>query len=341
MKQIGTITAHPLLNKEIRPISSWYEWLQLWQETVTIEGLLGLLHVGFTVPLKAPHYGDTRDYTRVDRIIFYLTVADGRLDVSELTKQDDIPIEYEYGADKFGNTQRLGQSGLRKILAHKAFDMLAANFFGTELVFTDNREFNWPWTDEIMQKPLFPAIQMFFRTERDCIDRLCVRNLTLRRECSHGEEKALAFLFNVSRFIWEWQEWDVCRFSSNDQDRMKRLNISMRATVNAAKPWVIEVLSCTGELERLRPKLLELDGRCVSKLKDIALRQELKDHRHPVNKDRKVASLEEACFTGSEAAWLLKAHELMKGVHKKLSEIKRVELKREEAKDKLRELTAK
>jgi hypothetical protein len=76
---------------------------------------------------------------------------------------------------------------------------------------------------------------------------------------------------------------------------------------------MVEVLVALGRLEVLRKYLLELlePDPCLAKLKEIALREHFSNHHNLVREDRPVASLDEACYLGSEAAWLLKEYELM------------------------------
>ena len=56
---------HPLLSREIRPLYNWHEWLARWDAALTAEELLGLLHVGFNVPLDRSEHGE-KGYDAVD-----------------------------------------------------------------------------------------------------------------------------------------------------------------------------------------------------------------------------------------------------------------------------------
>ena len=59
-----------LLEREIRPLRNWCEWLGCWQIVVSVEEMFGLLHCGFNVPLRRGEYGEA-EYDEIDRFIFY------------------------------------------------------------------------------------------------------------------------------------------------------------------------------------------------------------------------------------------------------------------------------
>ena len=81
-----------LFNREIRPIRNWCEWLEHWLLAATVEEMLGLLHAGFSVPFERSQYGE-KEYDRVDRAVFYFTIADGWADKNLLK----MPADKERG----------------------------------------------------------------------------------------------------------------------------------------------------------------------------------------------------------------------------------------------------
>ncbi len=339
-----------LLNREIQPIRNWNEWLERWLLAATIEEMLGLLHAGFNVPLEHSRYGE-KEYDNIDRAVFYLTIADGWADNDLLKTPTDRELgerECRFGRDQHGNRVHRTASELRQVVALKAFDILCLNFFRTELKKEGRygESFGRFWEQGVASNRLFPVILDFFRTEELkayemlWLDRVRIRNLTCQRECSHNEELARNFLLNLARFIWEWKETDVRLGYGEDQKKaIEKRDAEMRARLDAAKPWMVEVLVSLGGFDLLREWMLELNKPCLDKLKEIALRNKLDECLHPVTKDRKVATLDEACYLGSQVAWLLKEHELKVSENKRLNAIREAERKKEEANRRIKELT--
>jgi hypothetical protein len=347
-KDEGEVAIHTLLTREIRPIHNWHEWLAYWQATENLEWMESLLHVGFNVSLERSKYGE-KVYDRVDRIIFYFTIADGWADDSLLELSTDKNEEYVVGRDAHGNTIRKKQRELRQQLARKAFDMLCPNLFKVELMGGGRHgdQFGEVWERDIVSERLFPVIQNFFRAEKDRYGDNRIRNLSHGWLCerSHSEQQAEIFLLNLAKFVWAWKEPDASfgyRGSDKEEEEIEKRFAEMRIRVDTAKPWMVEVLAKLNRLDALREWILELDAACLAKLKEIAFRTELsKGWRHPVAKYRPVATLDEACFVDSKAAWLIQEHALKTREYKRLTAIREAEWKREEAERSIKELTGK
>ena len=114
----------------------------------------------------------------------------------------------------------------------------------------------------------------------------------------------------------------------------------MRARLDAAKPWMVEVLADLDQLRLLRNWMVVLEPACLAKIEEIALRNNLSRSTHPVVKDRRVANLDEACFVGSSAGLFLMEQRLRGREHQRLSAILEAERRKEEAERELRKLTA-
>lgn len=310
---------HTTLTREIRPIRNWHEWLARWQEAETMEEMLGLLHVGFNASLERGAIWE-KTYDKIDRLTFYFTIADGWADSYLLKISEDENKEYQVGYDQDGHVIRESLRKLRHQVARKAFDILCStNFFRTELLDSENcrgYESRIKWEEMITSERLFPVIQNFFRAERGLFgDRIEIRNLSRWDDKrSHNEQQAVNFLLNLAKFVWEWREYEIPSwYTSEQKDEMKMRNVEMRSRLDSAKPWMVEVLAQLGRLDVLRKWILKLDEVCLTKLKEIALRNKLETYRqYSVIKDRPVATLDEACYVGSKAAWFLKEHETTK-----------------------------
>ncbi len=334
-EQKDEMVIHPLLTREIRPISNWHEWLTLWQTAENVQWMESLLHVGFDILFES-RYGE-RIYDHVDRCMFYFAMADGWADHYLLRLQEDEGKQYPVGQDSAWNIIRKTPSELRQQLARKAFDMLCMNFFKVELK-RDNDDGRFKaWEVE----RLLPVIQNFFRLEelqfRNIIE---IRNLSCRNsQRSHNEQQAVNFLLSLAKFLWEWEEPDISYSHTKDEEK-KRL-AAMRTCLDAAKPWMTEVLSTLDRLDVLRSWILKLDETCLTRLREIALHNELNRFEHLVVESRPVKTLDEACFLESRTAWFLKEYELKVREHKRLSMIFEAEQQKAEADREIARLSGK
>ncbi|MGC9599355.1 MAG: hypothetical protein ABSE18_03155 [Minisyncoccia bacterium] len=302
-----------------------------------------LLHVGFSISLEQRHDGEKK-YDRIDRIMFYLIIADGWADRYLLQLPTDGSKEYDLGYDSNGRRIQKTQSDLRHQLARKAFDMLCLNFFKAELLeggrYGDR--FNEFWEGTVVSERLFPIIQNFFRVEKRRFDNgVEIRNLPYREEQSHNEQQALDFLLNLANFIWKWKEPGTQWYDASKKDEAEKRIAATRVRVDAAKPWMVEVFAQLERIDVLREWILELDEACLAKLKEIALRNELKTSYHPVTKNRLAATIDEACYVGSKAAWFLKEYDLRAKEHKRLEAIREAEQKKAALDREIEKLAAK
>lgn len=327
--------AHGLLEREIRPLRNWQEWCERWQATVSLEEMMGLLHCGFNVSLRHHEYGEV-DYDEIDRLIFYLTIADGWADDGLLRRPDETREQiFVTGRDKDWNEIRKNAGELRQQVARKAFEMLCHNFFKPDLHAPRNGY------EGVMSERLFPVIQVFFRAEPARFgDRIVIRNLPRCDSRISWELYALDFFPALAEFVWGWEQHEISTWHKpEEQQVVVEYNRATRTRLDSSKPWLVEVLSCMGKLDLLRKRILDLDKPCLDKLKKIAMWAELSIHRHPVKKTRSVATLEEACFAGSASALLLNHRELVLRERTRLTAILKAEEKAEEAVQNLKRLT--
>ena len=328
---------HPLLTKEIATIPNWNQWLIFWQSADNLQWMESLLHCGFGVSFDQYVYGEKK-CDNVDRVMFYLAVADGWDDCYDsLQLPEDRGKEYCVGFTANGTSIRKSPGQLRGQLARKAFDMLCLNFFRVELRGggRDGFDFGPVWLKTITSERLFPVIQDFFRGEEARHrNQVRVRNLSGREERSHNEALAVAFLLNLVRFVWGWRK--PTSWAKPDEDT-ERLNTEVRSRLDASKPWLVEVLVALGRLDVLRDWILELDKDCIAKLTEIALSSRFSRHKL-VTKDCPVTTLDEACYIDSTAAWFLKEYELKMREHARFEEIRRAEEEMEKASRRIKEL---
>ncbi len=317
-----TEAVHPLLSKEVGPIRNWHEWLEYWNRADNYQWMESLLHTGFNVPLEKMS-SEEKEYDELDRYIFYFSVADGWAHhwKSEGSWRDEK--EYDIGVrGTNGSSRKFTIPQLRRRLATKAFDILCLNLFRVELRLSGESEFYWSWERHIASKKLFPVIVNFFRIEKSKFGSGAeIINLSqcFHGEKSHNEQHAVNFLLHLVEFMWECKNNWITSTPATERDEMI-------IRVNEAKPWMIEILAELGKLDKLRRWILDLDKTCLSKIKEIAMRNRLTGFRdRGENEDRFVSSLDEACYAGSKAAWFLKEHELMQKESKRLEAIRESE----------------
>jgi hypothetical protein len=221
------------------------------------------------------------------------------------------------------------ESAQRQALARKAFDMLAAHFFKMPEIREDSCDRDREerrWLERFVFGPTFSVVRNFFKPETDAFnDSVSIRNLPRRHErSSPGEKQTIEFLLKLANFLWTWKSPMPSMWGKSPEDQVKRKKemeeiLATKAVVDGAKPWMIEVLEGLREL-RLLGKW-KLDAPCLAVLKKIALRSEFSVHSHPVIRDRKAKTIDEACYLGSQAAWLIKRHELAAHEHRRLDAI--------------------
>jgi hypothetical protein len=328
---------HPLLEKQIRPIHNWHEWLKRWEEARYFQELESLLHCGFNVSFELGTNGEKK-YDNIDRVLFYLSVADGWSRYDSFEKAEERGSRYLFIWSMEGVYLHKTPAELRRQLARKAFDILCLNFFKLKIEIEGHEEYKKFWNQLVSAEQLLPAIQKFFRVEKTIFNDYVVCNLFGQSEASHNQKLAVNFLVKLIDFIWKWKmpylnDWE------KDQEPFF---LAIEARLNKVKPWTIEVLSLLRMLDNLRDHLLDFDEPCLAKLKEIARLAKLeKFHHHPVEEDRLVATLEEACYVGSKSALLLKEHEIKMVEHKRLSGIQEATWAKERAEKKIAELSAK
>jgi len=333
-------TAQSLLGREIRPLHNWQEWFERWQMAVSLEEMVGLLHCGFNVSLRHHEY-DEVDYDEIDRLVFYLTIADGWADDGLLCRPDETREQiYVTWRDKNWNEIRKSKGELRQQVARKAFEMLCHNFFKPELHASRNG-FEGDWERSVLSERLFPIIQTFFRAEPVRFgDNIVIRNLPRSDSRISWELHVLDFFSVLVESVWGWEQHEVPRFDKPEQQQVvMEYNRATRVRLDSSKPWLVEVLSCMDKLNLLRKRMLDLDQSCLDKLKEIAMRAKLSDFRHFVKKARPVATLEEACLVGSASAWFLVHHELVLKERTRLMKILEAEQRAEDAVQEVRRLT--
>lgn len=334
---------HPLMVREIRPPRNWNEWRTCWQESTTTHQLTGLLHEGFNVGFERFSHGE-QEYNHTDRLETYFAIADGwERGYSQWHLETDEGKGYLVGYDRYGNRQPGNPAWFRQKLARKAFDVLAQNFFKVEVEnsFSVQHRSRDPWGTDFVSGRILPILMNFFAVEGGA-----VRNLSGLEASNHNEQQAINFLLRLAAFVFKWKGEEIKSWHIRPEEKAKQ-NAEMRKNINSAKLWMLEVLSSIGKIDLLwdvygmRSSFWgfeELDEPCLSKLKEISLRTELRTTKSPVGKTRLATTVEEACLVNSKAAEFLKLYEIRKAEYARLAAIREAERQMEEAEQNLKRL---
>ncbi|HEU0080712.1 MAG TPA: hypothetical protein VFQ72_01650 [Candidatus Paceibacterota bacterium] len=331
---------HDLFSRPVRPIRNWSEWLERWQAAVTFEEMRGLLHGGFDVSLQEYQYGE-KEYSHVDRLAFYCTIADGWSGSLDMRRDGDFRLTYRLYDSEREIFRDVNPSEVRETLANKAVDMLCSRFFKplvAEEVEAWTLDKRWKYGIFSQAKAL-DSIMGFFRIDPGPVDAVTIKNVGRRTARSNTERIIQAFLAELARRLWRFKDVDVSHFAEPERAEKVAENAKRQAQIEKVKLWMIEVLAYINRLEDLNGWLLVISKPQLAKLKEIALRSSLSEYGHPVTKSRMVANLDEACYAGSAAAWFLKRQELVSREHSRLEKIQALERERQQADRRMKELT--
>lgn len=292
---------HPLLETKLGIIRNWDEWLKLWNETPYLELRHSLLHFGFDVPYPEDNTSQ--------RILFYLSIADGWNDISFEPKQHHLSYPR--------NPPHL----LKGALPRKAFEVLCLRWFKPVKEFNEEKyKYSWVCDEQV----LLAVLAFFYGIDPSHYkrDEKRLKNLT------HGDSdkhSVLARTYLVNFIIWAWR---LLRHEA-DEKLVERLA--------SHRPAFVEVLDALGRLDVFTgPGRCGLDDASRAKLEELALGQE---HYFPLEqKERRPKTLEEAVYVGSLAAQLLLLHRVTRVEHVRLKEIRDLETEQRSADRRLQEL---
>jgi hypothetical protein len=336
----GEKRVHPLITKTAHGIRDWGEWLDLWEAAESFQTLNGLLHVGFSVnlPWRTEDRENGKDWH--DRVLFYLQVADRWKEHGWCVTESEANERFFIGLNEKGEGVHKNAGELRGKLSEKAFAMLAGHFFNAELWdLYEHRKFFWIWNGIGSSERLLAELAHFFRLDGSAVLGSRMVNLGWRDQ-SHHEVRAEKFLKNFATYLWEWQTGEPWTGDEEKKRAHRERVAAHHARLGAAKLWVVESLDALHQLSFLERWMDRLDKPVLGKLQEIAMRTELKSYSHPVKDHRKVATLEEACYAGSDAAWLLARHKLLTREGKRLRSIQEAQEERDKAEQKIKKLSA-
>lgn len=232
---------HPLRAKELQLISTWSEWRKLWEEEVHPERLIGLLHIGFDVPL---------DTEESDRILFYFSIADGHTSGIGSWEEE----RQDLNCTSFG--QRITWAGIRQRVAQKAFRELCHHIFKTT---AESRDKAPSWLRMITEDLccVLDVVLTFFleRSPSEIEFGKLLRNLP-RDEKSYEYGIAISFLTDLCALTWGLLPLFHYADVRNIQDRLWQY-----------RSQFVRVLAGMDKLSLLEREETDLDDACCEMLR--------------------------------------------------------------------------
>ncbi len=319
-----TTEVHPLMKfQTLRPLRNWEEWLERWDQAVSFEELLGLLHVGFRVPYQY----EPQKHTRISRLVFYLKVADQRFSSHNLQSKEEEFMSFNIKVEGEQHERKLSPGELRGLLAKKAFVVFSNEFFKPVLELKRTYDdYHWKFYEMVFaDEELLRQLRRFFREETN--ERGAWRFPNIRSNNDSPSEKLmLQFLHALADFMWTWENG---RIWSTGRDPKEA---AFRSMIEEMKPWMMGVFAHLDDFSHLHNQANNrwhaLNQACLAKIEAIALQTELSNHLHLVSNRRLAATVEEAAFADCSAAKFLLSYRLQEKTEARLKEV--LNLEREE-----------
>lgn len=266
--------------KEVSPMCTWSEWLELWNQSEDFFTLMGLLETGFLVKCIEKS-DDVENPQWIQRLCHYLEVADGHCFLASSTGRSQTLPEFK---------EQL--SSVRVILAKKALSMLCTNLFGLD---KENESDRYPlWVYQVLKPFLLDKLIWFFRVNNGRVFNLSGHN--------NKEERALIvnFLREFCQLFWKFHiELFIDRhYASKVAAALRERQHQMIPLLEVFDLFPLFIKQGT----RGQSDWFVLDGKSVVRLQELVMAKEI---YFPKGVFRKPRNLVEALFGGTTAAALL------------------------------------
>lgn len=243
--------AQPLFQKPYAPISTWGDWIGLWNGARHPEQLMTLLEAVFTLRLSSSEWQD--------RLLFLLRIADGHNAPPEtwLEEARRVGRDGSSGPGADSDIHRL------KAVAEKAFSQLCAHFFHEDDP-DDYRPYPRPLC-EFSSPELLMAVLEFFRDSGRATH---ARNLPGKSDRSPNAKLARQYVRQLIREGWPLGPWwhRGPRLCSEDDLRHDRLH-------EVAKGHYVALLYDLGELNFITAHPRLIDDAVIGTVQGLAQRE--------------------------------------------------------------------
>lgn len=303
-------STHPLKQNKITHLQNWKQWMEIWNNNPCLEVRHSLLHFGLEMPLGQLHSKETdwktTNETYSERILFYLSVADGwHLDPQSFALELPERRSYRGGDPRFDTSLGVleGNGVLGQRLAQKAFVALFnALIPRTEVKgereqriglnsYHYGRPSGTPYYQKMSSRETV-ALLRFFRPVGDSLDKgVHLQNFPdrtffgpLGEVTNHLIERVRNFLSDYLVFLWENKEPVKPKFYGEARDaeigchRQEALNrfseeMAFYSLLKRRRFLMAVMLLCLGKSERLYP--LDKDERTLKFLHQFAMSAEV------------------------------------------------------------------
>ena len=297
---------HPLMAWQPSCIESMRQWFDEWERAKLAERKRELLFVGFEVETESTEM-------RINRIKHYLAVADdhtGSAWTFHVAPGDD---EEHVKRTAFG---RKKMHELRIIIAQKAFEMICLNFFKNKSQSSDDRP---SWTFLMSQEEVLKSVLYFFRLEKNNPRNFVNLHLSSFEKSDHFTLIAVDFLRRFIISAWPANESDARVSAWWDADALDMFR--------RYYPKFVDILHGLGQSQLLFERHANIDKASLTRLKELALGRPM--HR----------TIEEAIFSGSQAARTFLLLEVIKKEGKRREEFQQAKRVADKANRKLEQLS--
>lgn len=326
---------HPLQQVDnFAPLQWWEEFVFAWEHNRHPEVFMTLLDLGFKLSMNKYDRDDNTKHSNADRWAFYLNVAESHDRLAGLEMEQDGLDVTVYGVD--GRRVQRSISEFRREVARKAFKVLCHQLSLVPVIEVGrSQKTNSDWKTVITSPSLYPALQYFLRAEEvgHRMMRIEFPNLPYqiftRDEMVEEREWLWSFIENLAEFVWVRSRSVDEVVPTNEQEL--GLHRAWIHLLDESKTWLVKLFLAFGHGDELR-QWFPLHPTCLRLLSEIAMNKEIKwpgcDSSYG---ERKVRDLDEALYSGSQAARVLSAHAIfMKVERRRAVDAKRLRNEREE-----------
>lgn len=296
-------------------IVNWHQWKKAFEEATRVDEKIGLLRIGFFVSSDRGGYGEP-DYKAGERICYYLRLANGHCDSSNMRGKGDGDFSpHNRVRTPHGEVFKLSE--LRLLVARAAFDTLAVNFFKSKV--HEVRRDTYPdWAYALSEGNVLKELMRFFRiapgrfTSRHTIINFPDKHY---QGNTHNGELARQFLDDLICFAWEFRHFGRHE-SPEDQEYSRRLE--------KIKPHLVRIMTHTGRIWWLLRPNFPINDACMRVLNNSALTWVMGRHMpiYDSERDRTAATVEEAAADGCQTAQVLLLLRNRDCEHARLEEIR-------------------
>jgi len=290
---------HPL-DRPVRTISCWEEWLRTWEAAETIEEFLSLLHWGFS-----KHITNRISGTYEERLIFYFRVANGWTSPLNMRREEreELVFSDPHKTEKDSQRSVTTRQDARVIIAGKAASVIHKVFFSQSFPILEQCDDYLGEWKKYVSPTLLQTIIAFFGVCEGSYDGHDVSNLPGKGSPQHKNVKS--FLVGLAHYIWMWRPEKVNSWDSPECATIIAAQNQLMQTIHLElRRWIIHMLCEVGEFDLLHRKITSDCVEEIEVLKKRALARRIRSNWE-FGEDQFPTTIAEAIVAGSREARFL------------------------------------